>query len=104
MVVTGVSHACLLIELGPICISMAASLWFKSCEDHSLLKSCNGVYGKNTGLGPYESIALSKQHNFLVVYESIKPCSLLTTCAYENHAHGFQHVRIKALHLVNNTC
>ena len=42
MAVTGVSHACLLVELGPICISMTAFLWFKSCEDHSLLKSYNG--------------------------------------------------------------
>ena len=41
MVVTVVSHSCLLIELGPICNSMAASLWLKSCEDHSLLKRCN---------------------------------------------------------------
>ena len=33
---------CLLIELGTICNSMAASLCFKSCEGHSLLKSYNG--------------------------------------------------------------
>ena len=55
MVVTGVSHSCLLIELGPICNSMAASLWLKSCEDHSLLlkKAIMEVYGKTiTGLGP----------------------------------------------------
>ena len=31
MSVTRVSHSCLLIELGPICNSMAASLWFKRC-------------------------------------------------------------------------
>ena len=37
----------LLIELGPICNSMAASLWLKSCEDHSLLKSYNGGLWKN---------------------------------------------------------
>ena len=37
-----VSHICLLVELGPICNSMAASLSLKSCEDHSLLKSYNG--------------------------------------------------------------
>ena len=42
MTVSGVSHACLLIELGLICISMAASLHLKSCEDHSLLKSYSG--------------------------------------------------------------
>ena len=36
-----VSHICLLVELGPICNSMAASLCSKSCEDHSLLKSYN---------------------------------------------------------------
>ena len=35
MAVTRVSHSCLLIELGPICNSMAAPLAFKSCEDHS---------------------------------------------------------------------
>ena len=32
----------LLIELGPICNSMAASLAFKSSEGHSLLKNYNG--------------------------------------------------------------
>ena len=62
MVVTRVSHSCFLIELGPICNSMAASLWLKSCEDHSLLKSYNRGLWKNnyrsgpisyvTGLGP----------------------------------------------------
>ena len=36
MAVTGVSHSCILIELGPICKSMAASLWFKSFQDQSL--------------------------------------------------------------------
>ena len=40
--VTRVSHSCLLIELGPICNSMAVSLCFKSCEDHKVLKSYNG--------------------------------------------------------------
>ena len=40
-------------ELGPICNYMAASLCFKSCEDHSLLKSYNGGLWKTfTGLGP----------------------------------------------------
>ena len=57
-----VSYICLLVELGPICNSMAASLCLKSCEDHSLLKSYNGaimeVYGKTfTGLGPVVGIA-----------------------------------------------
>ena len=42
-----VSHICLLVELGPICNSMAASLCLKSCEDHSLLKSYNGSLWKN---------------------------------------------------------
>ena len=46
MVVTGVYHSCLLIELGPICNSMAAFLWSKCCEDHSLLQSYNGGHGK----------------------------------------------------------
>ena len=51
--VTGASHSCLLIELGPICNSMADSLWLKSCEDHSLLKSYDGGLWKTiTGLGP----------------------------------------------------
>ena len=38
MPVTLAFHSCLQIELGPICNSIAASLCFKSCEDHSLLK------------------------------------------------------------------
>ena len=42
MHVTKVSHSCLLIELNPICNSMAASLCLKSCKDHCLLKSYNG--------------------------------------------------------------
>ena len=46
-----VSHICLLVELGPICNSMAASLCLKSCEDHSLLKSYNG--------GPWKNIYMS---------------------------------------------
>ena len=53
MQVTRVSHSYLLIELGPICNSMTASLCFKSCEDHSLLKSYNGGLWKTLkGLGP----------------------------------------------------
>ena len=48
-----VIHICLLVELGPICNSMAASLCLKSCDDHSLLKSYNGGLRKTvTGLGP----------------------------------------------------
>ena len=42
-----VSHIHLLVELGPICNSMAASLCLKSCEDHSVLKSYNGGLWKN---------------------------------------------------------
>ena len=41
------SHICLLVELGPICNFMAASLCLKSCEDHSLLKSYNRGLWKN---------------------------------------------------------
>ena len=47
VVVNGVSYSCLLIELGPICNSMAASLWLESCKDHSLLKIYNGGLWKN---------------------------------------------------------
>ena len=47
MAVTRVSHSWFLFELGPICNSMTASLWLKSCEDHSLLKSYNGGLWKN---------------------------------------------------------
>ena len=43
----GISFLFFLIELGPICKSKAASLWLKSCEDHSLLKSYNGGLWKN---------------------------------------------------------
>ena len=50
-----VSHICLLVELGPICNSMAASLCLKSCVDHSLLKSYNGGLWKiNYRSGPKE--------------------------------------------------
>ena len=50
-----ISHICLLVEVGPICNSMAASLCVKSCTDHSLLKSYMEVYGKTiTGLSPKE--------------------------------------------------
>ena len=49
-----VSHICLLVELGPICNSTAASLCLKSCVDHSLLKSYNGGLWKNIyRSGPY---------------------------------------------------
>ena len=50
-----VSHICLLVELGPICNSTAASLCLKSCVDHSLLKSYNGGLWKNIyRSGPYK--------------------------------------------------
>ena len=50
-----VSHSCLLIELDPICNSITASLWFKSCEDHSLLENYNGGLWKTfTRLSPIE--------------------------------------------------
>ena len=53
MAVTRLSHSRLLIEMDQICNSMAASLWFKSCEDHSLLKRYNGGIWKTiTGQGP----------------------------------------------------
>ena len=42
-----VAHICLLVELGPICNSMAAKLCLKICEDHILLKSYNGGLWKN---------------------------------------------------------
>ena len=38
---SGAKSICLLVELGPICNSMAASLCLKSCEDNSLLKTYN---------------------------------------------------------------
>ena len=48
-----VSHICLLVELGQICNSIAASLCLKSCEDHSLLKSYNvGLWKNNYRSGP----------------------------------------------------
>ena len=50
----GVSHSCLLIELGPVYNSMAASLCFKRFADHSLLKIYNGDLWKIfTGLGSF---------------------------------------------------
>ena len=57
-----VSHICLLVELGPICNSMTASLCLKSCEDHSLLKSYYGGLWKTfTGLGPKAHKCLARQ-------------------------------------------
>ena len=41
------SHICLLVGIGPIYNSMAASLCLKSCEVHSLIKSYNGGLWKN---------------------------------------------------------
>ena len=55
-----VSHICLLVELGPICNSTAASLCLKSCVDHSSLKSYNGGLWKNIyRSGPYWLFCLS---------------------------------------------
>ena len=54
-----VSHICLLVELGPICNSTAASLCLKSCVDHSLLKSYNGGLWKNIyRSGPSKAVVL----------------------------------------------
>ena len=51
-----VSHSCFLVELGPICNSMAVSLYFKCCEDHSLLKNYNGGPRKNNyRSGPFKN-------------------------------------------------
>ena len=75
MVVTGISHSCLLIELGPICKSMTASLGLKSCEDHSPLKSYNGGLWKNNfKSGPYKY-----PHTILIDNKEIQP----TVCLYE---------------------
>ena len=69
MAVTRVSHSCLLIELGAICNSMAASLWLKSCEDHSLLKSYNGGLWKNN----YRSGPLIRQSGPVMIRRGPKP-------------------------------
>ena len=59
-----VSHICLLVELGPICNSVATSLCLKSCEDHSLLKSYNGGLWKNIyRSGPFSDL-LSLRYQF----------------------------------------
>ena len=76
MAVIGVNHACLLIELGTICISMAVSFWFKSCADHSVLKSYNGGLWKNI----YKS---GSYYDGIYYFPSINldgqcPCVLLT--------------------------
>ena len=42
-----ISHICLLVDIDPICNSMASSLFLKNCVDHSLLKSYNGGLWKN---------------------------------------------------------
>ena len=74
MVVTMVSHICLLVELGPICNSMAASLCLKSCEDHSLLKSYYGGLWKNiyrsgpTSYHDSKNIYLTKNHFFFFFF------------------------------------
>ena len=63
-----VSHICLLVELGPICNFIAASLCLRSCEDHSLIKSYNGGLWKknNYRSGPLTIFALSV-HYLLIV-------------------------------------
>ena len=61
------SHSSLLVELGPICNSMAASLCLKSCEDHSLLKSYDGGLLKNN----YRSGPIKRYQN-LEVYAICK--------------------------------
>ena len=47
MVVTMVSRICLLVELGPICNSMAALLCLKVVRTTAYLKAIMEVYGKN---------------------------------------------------------
>ena len=55
-----VSHICLLVELGPICNTTAASLCLKSCVDHSLLKSYNGGLWKNIyRSGPFNNVMIT---------------------------------------------
>ena len=49
-----VSYSCLLIDVGAICIIMAASLLFKICEATAYLKAIMEVYEKTfTGRGPH---------------------------------------------------
>ena len=63
-----VSHICLLLKLGPICNSMAASLCLKSFEDHSLLKSYNGGLWKIiTGMG--FALHMKNKLNVFITYE-----------------------------------
>ena len=71
------SHSSLLVELGPICISMAASLCLKSCEDHSLLKSYDGGLWKNN----YRS-GPSKRYQNLEVYAICKLTYNIITFPY----------------------
>ena len=72
MVVTRASHSCSLIELCPICNSMAASLLFKSFEDHRLLKSYNGGLWKNnyrSGFRTKKLLVRSKSvESYLIIY------------------------------------
>ena len=73
--VTRVSHSCLEIDLGPICDSIAASLCFKSCEDHSLLKCYNGGLWKTvTGLGTLTrlSIRLDNKRKITLTVNTLK--------------------------------
>ena len=72
MVVTRASRSCLLIELCPICNSMAASLWFKSFEDHRLFKSYNGGLWKNnyrSGFRTKKLLVRSKSvESYLIIF------------------------------------
>ena len=69
-----VFHICLLVELGPICNSMAASLCLKSCEDHSLLKSYNGGLWKNIyRSGPMSLVVLEYAHSPCLICSNGSP-------------------------------
>ena len=67
MVITMVFHNSLLVELGPICNSIAALLCLKSCEDHSLLKSYNrGPWKNDYSSGPF----LQKSFQTNIVFDN----------------------------------
>ena len=56
-----VFHSYLLIDIGPICNSIAASLCFESREDHRLLKSYNGgLWEKNYKSGSTKLFLISR--------------------------------------------
>ena len=63
-----VSHICLLVELGPICNSTAASLCLKSCVDHSLLKSYNGGLWKNIYRSGPRGVIIDKRNTRRVYF------------------------------------